>query len=411
MHQYSRFRDGFTRAQIAALAALADGPRTAEQIAAGRIEGPITITLRWLVGAGYATPNGPDIPGRGRTRPVYTLTEAGHAAHQRLTNPPPPEPAPEASPDPAPRPQRAPTGRGPLSRAKLESLGRRLRALRVGTGMNGRDFAARMGWTHASVVSRLEHGDSVPTAQHLRAWCRTAGATGVLPDLLEEARALRAHIKAERAAIHRDQGYEMLGDTVMRSRRFWTISTATIAPLYATEDYAAVLARLDADFFGPAPVPRHFAKPYRPRSHHQVRTLITESALYSCIGGPDTMRDQLTHLYDEISSGTEGLAILPYNAILPPFPGNLLILDDAVILDTLTGPHVFASAIDVALYTDHAVRAHAAAATGVDAQTIVHNALGHVAVAERTFAPLAAQTDYGDDARAGPRVVDPHCTD
>ncbi|AVH20798.1 hypothetical protein C5E43_29280 [Nocardia cyriacigeorgica] len=78
-------RSGFTRAQVAAVWALATGPKTARQIAGGRVVGPVTITLRWLATNAYATAtDDADTP---RADTVYTLTDQGHAAHHRITKP------------------------------------------------------------------------------------------------------------------------------------------------------------------------------------------------------------------------------------------------------------------------------------------------------------------------------------
>ncbi|MEV6059902.1 hypothetical protein AB0L62_07845 [Nocardia asteroides] len=83
--RFSRMdRSGFSRAQVAAIDALATGPKTARQIAAGRVVGPVTVTLRWLVANAYATAT--TEAHNPRSEAVYTLSDQGCAAHQRIRN-------------------------------------------------------------------------------------------------------------------------------------------------------------------------------------------------------------------------------------------------------------------------------------------------------------------------------------
>lgn len=74
--RFSRMHpSGFTRAQVASICALATGPKTARQIAGGRVVGPVTVTLRWLPTNAYAT--GTDDADNPRADTVYTLTDQG----------------------------------------------------------------------------------------------------------------------------------------------------------------------------------------------------------------------------------------------------------------------------------------------------------------------------------------------
>ncbi|MEV0339655.1 hypothetical protein AB0H49_11555 [Nocardia sp. NPDC050713] len=93
--------DAFSRAQAAALTALAQAGRacSARELAGGHHIGPITLTLQWLVTKGHARTEIRQPTGAERPEPVYELTDEGNATYQRLnTNPPaarPPE-APES---------------------------------------------------------------------------------------------------------------------------------------------------------------------------------------------------------------------------------------------------------------------------------------------------------------------------
>ncbi|MCP2290824.1 hypothetical protein [Nocardia amikacinitolerans] len=82
-----RSRDDFSRAQAAALTALAQAGRacSARELADGHHIGPITLTLQWLVTKGHVRTEIRRPTGTERPEPVYELTDEGHATCQRLT--------------------------------------------------------------------------------------------------------------------------------------------------------------------------------------------------------------------------------------------------------------------------------------------------------------------------------------
>jgi transcriptional regulator with XRE-family HTH domain len=60
-----------------------------------------------------------------------------------------------------------------------EALGARLRELRRTSGLNGKQFAAKLGWYGASRVFKLELGQQTPSDQDLIEWttaCNTPEA-------------------------------------------------------------------------------------------------------------------------------------------------------------------------------------------------------------------------------------------
>ncbi|GAA3466461.1 helix-turn-helix domain-containing protein [Nonomuraea roseola] len=64
-----------------------------------------------------------------------------------------------------------------------EALGRRLRELRTGAGLNGKEFAERLGWI-ATKVSKIEHGKQTPTEEDVRAWADATAAPADQAELL-----------------------------------------------------------------------------------------------------------------------------------------------------------------------------------------------------------------------------------
>ncbi|MFD9378732.1 Scr1 family TA system antitoxin-like transcriptional regulator [Streptomyces sp. NPDC059999] len=85
------------------------------------------------------------------------------------------------------------------------ALGARLRELRVEAGVNGKDFAARIGWQR-SKVSRLENGKQTATAGDVAAWASAAGVPEQAADLASRLRGLESQQRSWRrqlAAGHR----------------------------------------------------------------------------------------------------------------------------------------------------------------------------------------------------------------
>ncbi|GAA2796503.1 helix-turn-helix transcriptional regulator [Streptomyces showdoensis] len=88
--------------------------------------------------------------------------------------------------------------------AGREALGARLAEVRAATGLNGKQFAQRLGWP-ASKVSRLQAGKQTPAVADLEAWAAAAEQPELLPDLLARLRGLESqqrHWRRQLAAGH-----------------------------------------------------------------------------------------------------------------------------------------------------------------------------------------------------------------
>jgi transcriptional regulator with XRE-family HTH domain len=86
-----------------------------------------------------------------------------------------------------------------------EALGARLRELRTEAGLNGKEFAERLGWQR-SKVSRLENGKQTAAAADLEAWAQGAGRPNALEELKRSLRGLETAYrswKRQLAAGHR----------------------------------------------------------------------------------------------------------------------------------------------------------------------------------------------------------------
>ena len=73
-----------------------------------------------------------------------------------------------------------------------ETISQKLRQLRVETGLNQEQFAARIGMTQSG-ISKIENGSRMPSRQTISAWAEACGKTmeiAGLPELSEGERAL-----------------------------------------------------------------------------------------------------------------------------------------------------------------------------------------------------------------------------
>lgn len=78
----------------------------------------------------------------------------------------------------------APAPRSPLDHR--HDLGKRLRSLRRQAGLTGVQLADLLG-CHPSKVSRIEHGNAIPSPSDVRAWCMATGHEGEAEDLVAQA--------------------------------------------------------------------------------------------------------------------------------------------------------------------------------------------------------------------------------
>jgi transcriptional regulator with XRE-family HTH domain len=245
-------------------------------------------------------------------------------------------------------------------RARQE-FGGRLRRLREDAGLNGKQFAARLGWA-ASKISRIEHGKQTATTEDVAAWAATLEAPPELvEDLLAELRNVRfeyiawsrrlraGHAPRQRASV----GLAAAATTV---RAF---ESDVVPGLLQTADYARhVLTRLSAFRGLPDDVERGVRARMRRQEvlyepDKQLRFLLTEAALRYQPCPASTLRGQLDRLLAASGLDTVRLAVVPFNIELPIVPnhGFWIFDDNLVLVETLSAELSLRDAEDIDLYT------------------------------------------------------------
>ncbi|MFG2640797.1 helix-turn-helix domain-containing protein [Streptomyces sp. NPDC048370] len=269
-----------------------------------------------------------------------------------------------------------------------EALGARLTELRAEAGLNGKEFAERLGWQR-SKVSRLQNGRQTATAEDLQAWAEAAGHPDAAPELLARLRGLESqqrHWRRQLAA-----GHAPVQDRyVVEYRRTATMrgyETTVIPGLFQTPDYARHLLVQNAELMNS---PRDTEAAVQARMRRQevlyeagklFRVLVWEGALYALVGTREVMASQLDRLVGLIGMSTVELGIVPLGApmALTPKHGFWIFDEERVIVETINTELQYDSADDVALYTRVWDQLHDAAAYGAQAHRLIARARGAVA--------------------------------
>ncbi|GCD46101.1 helix-turn-helix domain-containing protein [Streptomyces paromomycinus] len=224
------------------------------------------------------------------------------------------------------------------------TLGARLRELRTEGGMNGKDFAARLGW-QASKVSRLELGKQTPTSADLRAWADAVGRPDAVAELIGRLNGLETHYRSWRRQLaggHRARQELAIAETA-KTRSIRGLEVARIPGLFQTAEYARHLFTALAEF---RQSPRDTEDAVRKRMQRQdalyepgrrFRFLVWEGVLHTLVCPRVVMAAQLDRLISLIGLDTVDLGIIPFAAQLRRTPAHGFWIYDTrlVIVETI----------------------------------------------------------------------------
>ncbi|WP_030375511.1 helix-turn-helix domain-containing protein [Streptomyces rimosus] len=224
------------------------------------------------------------------------------------------------------------------------ALGARLRELRTEGGMNGKDFAARLGW-QASKISRLELGKQTPSAADLRAWAEAVDRPDVAAELVGRLNGLETRYRTwrrELAGGHRARQEVAIAETA-RTRMIRGLEVARIPGLFQTAEYARHVFTANATF---RETPQDTEDAVRKRLQRQdalyepgrkFRFLVWEGALHTLVCPRVVMAAQLDRLISLIGLDTVELGIIPFAAQLRRTPAHGFWIYDTrlVIVETI----------------------------------------------------------------------------
>ncbi|MFE6849012.1 helix-turn-helix domain-containing protein [Streptomyces sp. NPDC057686] len=270
------------------------------------------------------------------------------------------------------------------------ALGARLRELRAEAGVNGKDFAARLGWQR-SKVSRLENGEQTASEADTDAWAAAAGVPEQAADLRSRLKGLESQQRSWRRQLA--AGHRPVQDRyVVEYQRTATMRgyEATVIPgLFQTPDYARHLIEANTTLMQS---PRDIEAAVAARMRRQevlyepgklFRVLVWEAALHVLVCPRPVMAGQLDRLVSLIGMSTVELGIVPLGAPLPLTPkhGFWIFDEERVIVETVNTELSYDSADDLALYGRVWDGLNTAATYGAQAHRLIARARHLIATA------------------------------
>lgn len=241
-----------------------------------------------------------------------------------------------------------------------ESLGRQLRELRDSTGLNGKDFAARLGWP-PSKVSRFETGQRTPSRADVVAWCDAANASEQAEALLATLRALddmyatwRRQLKTGMSARQRKSL-----DLESATRLLRIFECGIIPGILQTPDYARRVLEISASLAGAPPGDLDEAVSLRMQrqqilyEHRQkVHVVVTEGSLLHPLVGAATMREQIDRLVSATTLPSVSMGVIPAHHMLAVAPthGFYIFDEQLAMTETISAELSITDPAEIELY-------------------------------------------------------------
>jgi len=266
--------------------------------------------------------------------------------------------------------------------ARLEFAGR-LRHRREQAGLTGVELAAALGWQQ-SKISKIERGRQSPTESDVVSWLR---ATGSPPALVEEMRQDLRGLLVEQITWRRQlrDGHQSRQEAGLRDAQsimVWRGVAVTAVPgLLQTAAYARAVFQTQASLFdAPSDLEASVAARIERQqvlydSAKRVEILIAEAALEYPVCDADVLAGQLDRLMSVSGLATVRLGWLPSGQPLPHLLSHgYWILDDIVLVETVTEELRVSDPEQVAVYERLTDRLWTAAIEGVDARALLARA-------------------------------------
>ncbi|GAB3170275.1 helix-turn-helix transcriptional regulator [Myceligenerans halotolerans] len=268
----------------------------------------------------------------------------------------------------------------------LQNLGRRLRALRVGAGLAGKELAGALGWP-ASKVSRLELARQNASPSDITAWIAATGGSaderaqllGLLDQAREDQHTHRRRARRGQAPVQ--AGYNALVEGSTWMREFHNV---VIPGMLQTPDYARVILTAAAQAHDVAVADVEEAVATRMERQRYLYTprrfefIITEPVLRWGLVPSDIMRIQIDRLQSAIGLPNVRLGFLPFGAAHDVPPHMFEMFDDLVCVETLSREHRYTGP-EAQIYINTFSTLRKLALTGNDARhfiTSIANELG-----------------------------------
>lgn len=267
----------------------------------------------------------------------------------------------------------------------LQTLGLRLRELRIQAGLTGRDLGHRAGW-HSSKISKIEYGRQTPTPTDIRAWCQHCEVPDQAEDLIASLQAAEGMFvewrRMERTGLRLAQ--ESVLPLWERTRNFRIYSPRMVPGPIQTRDYIATVLssiqqrrRLPDDVADAVQV-RVDRQRLTQEGDHRFAVILEENVLRHPVGGPATMAAQLGHLLVASALPSISLGIIPLGAdrsYIRPAEGFWMFDDEQIAVELVSGYLTVTHPHEIALYAQTFADLAALAVYGAQARALITAAL------------------------------------
>ncbi|MFG2910927.1 helix-turn-helix domain-containing protein [Kitasatospora sp. NPDC048286] len=204
------------------------------------------------------------------------------------------------------------------AQAARKAVAQRLRELMLDAGLNGKQLAARCGWTGAK-TSRIINAKTPPSDADIRARCAACGADDQAGDLIARSRQADAMFlewrRMERSGLR--QAQQSVRPLYERTRSFRAYTPWVVPGLLQTRAYTTAILTAIRDRRGLADDVEAAVDERMDRQHilyegrHRFALLIEESVLRNGLGGQPVMLEQLRHLLTAGRLPNVSLGVVP----------------------------------------------------------------------------------------------------
>lgn len=265
-----------------------------------------------------------------------------------------------------------------------KDLADRLGEIRLDAGLKGSQLAERLGW-YPSKVSRIQTGNTSPSADDIRAWCTACGAEDQAAGLVQRLRDVEGMFvewrRMERAGLRRAQ--ESVQPLFERTTRFRAYSSWFVPGLIQSRAYTeAVLRavqrrRVTVDDVDAAVAARMSRQQILHEGGRTFAFLVEESVLRSGMGGREVMAGQLGQLITVGSLPNVSLGIVPMSADRSRMPVEGFWIYDSVQVNVelVSGYLTITQQREVAMYAETFAELADLAVYGAEARSLIALAL------------------------------------
>jgi transcriptional regulator with XRE-family HTH domain len=277
----------------------------------------------------------------------------------------------------------------PNPRLAREALGARLRELRKGAQLNGKQLAQTLDW-QPTKVSRLELGKQTPSEDDLRAWTQACGVADQAAGLIEQLGGLeQAYASWKRQLRAGTQPRQLqLAAIESESEMIRVFEPATVPGLLQTSEYArnifaqAIKVHEVTDDLEAGVQARMERQRLLYQPGHRFHFILTETALRNLLCPPQVLMGQIERLIATATLPNVAFGVIPLTARLPKSPVHAFWLygEKLVTVETFAAELSLLQPEEIALYEKIFSLMHGVALYGKRARALMTDVLDDLSV-------------------------------